>query len=96
MRGFGCVRRERAHHAEARALLQVQIEDDHVDRIALHGRERRRLGISGADQLDFRDLPDCLRQTLREDLGVFHEQDSQALAPSSSFPRQFEDMPMRM
>ena len=65
--------RQRAHHAEARTLLQMQIEDDHVDRIALDGGQRRRLTVRRSDQFHIGYLPDRLGQSLGQNLRVLDQ-----------------------
>ena len=66
-------RGQRAHDAEARALLQMQIENDDIDRIALGGGDSRSFGVRGSDQLHLRDLANSFSQSLRQYLGVFDQ-----------------------
>ena len=54
-----------AQHAEARALAQVQIEQQHVDRVALQRRNRVGLAVHGARQLH----PGHAQQRLAQPLG---------------------------
>ena len=71
--GFQLRRRQGAHDAESRSLFQMQVENHHIDRIALHRSDRRRFGVRRADEFDIRNLPDRLGQPFQEDLRVFHE-----------------------
>jgi hypothetical protein len=66
-------RRQCAHHAEPGALLQVQVQDDHIHRIALDGSQRTRFGVRGSDQFDFRNLSDGLDQPFRQHFRILDE-----------------------
>ncbi len=57
---------ERAHDSEAGALLEMQVENDHIDRVALDSRECRHLAIRGADQFNIGDLPNGLGQAFSQ------------------------------
>jgi hypothetical protein len=66
--------RQRAHDAESRPLLQMQVQDDHVDRVALDRRQRRRFGVCCSDQLDIGDLANRLRLAFGQDFRVLDQQ----------------------
>ena len=66
--------RDRAQHTKARALAQVQIQQQHVDRMALQRRDRVGLAVDGARQLHARHAQQRLAQPLGQHARILHQQ----------------------
>lgn len=70
------LRAKPAKHAEARALLELQIKYDNVNGLGTHAGSCCPLSVDGCNHSDALERREGFAQSLGEHLGIFNQQDA--------------------